>query len=412
MRRLMLLLLALAPAACVVPGGGLVRPFQQQPDQPPPLVYHVIKAAAGAGGRISPSGSVSAEHGKIKTFVMTPEQGYAIKQVYVDGIAVGAARVYNFPPVKRDHRIAALFTRVSSKKTAPTPEPAPDIEQVAPREETAAAAPPDESRLAGEETIAEEAEAPAAAPANTLKLSGLNARDKGLAIATAARERERGFGSYTASISMTLRNRNGDEVHRSMGYRALEIANDGDRSLATFSQPSDIRGTALLTHAHRKGDDDQWLYLPAVARVKRISTNNKSGSFMGSEFAFEDLASQETERFTYEWLRDEACGKRKCHVVNATPKDRDSGYARQTRYWEQDTLRLVKIVFYDRRNAQLKTLEQRDWKLHVGRFWRAATYEMQNHQTGKSTTLRWSQFNFSAGLREKDFTTSTLTRLP
>ncbi len=77
------------------------------------------------------------------------------------------------------------------------------------------------------------------------------------------------------------------------------MSDDGDKSLFVFDEPRDVQGTAFLIHAHREDADDQWLYLPALKRVKRISSANRSGSFMGSEFAYEDMTAQEVEKFTY-----------------------------------------------------------------------------------------------------------------
>ena len=111
----------------------------------------------------------------------------------------------------------------------------------------------------------------------------------GLAIAQEARDRIGGFGDFTARQVMVLRNRQGQESGRQLRVRVLEMPDDGDKSLFVFDDPRDVRGTAFLVHAHRMGADDQWLYLPALRRVKRISSANRSGSFMGSEFAYEDM---------------------------------------------------------------------------------------------------------------------------
>ncbi len=119
--------------------------------------------------------------------------------------------------------------------------------------------------------------------------------------------RDQGFGDTSSVLTMTLRNRHGEEVTRQMRSRALEVADDGDKSMIIFEDPADVKGTALLTFSHKTADDDQWLYLPALKRVKRISSSNKSGPFMGSEFAYEDLSSQEVEKYTYKYLRDETC---------------------------------------------------------------------------------------------------------
>ena len=97
---------------------------------------------------------------------------------------------------------------------------------------------------------------------------------------------------------MVLKNRHGDESERDLRIRILEVEGDGDKSLSIFDSPGDVKGTAFLTFTHKFADNDQWLYLPALKRVKRISSGNRSGSFMGSEFAYEDISSEETEKFS------------------------------------------------------------------------------------------------------------------
>ncbi|MBN2314343.1 MAG: outer membrane lipoprotein-sorting protein, partial [Sedimentisphaerales bacterium] len=118
--------------------------------------------------------------------------------------------------------------------------------------------------------------------------AGQSPEEKGLAIARQADTRDKGFGDFTADMLMILMNKEGQKSEREMRIRTLEVENDGDKCLTIFDTPRDIKGTAFLSFTHKVGDDDQWLYLPAVARVKRISSRNKSGSFMGSEFSYED----------------------------------------------------------------------------------------------------------------------------
>ena len=111
--------------------------------------------------------------------------------------------------------------------------------------------------------------------------------------------------------------------------KTLEVLEDGDKSIFIFEHPRDVSGTAVLTFTHKHGPDDQWLYLPALKRVKRISSDNKSGSFVGSEFAYEDLSSQEVEKYTYKWIQDAPCpGKEEITCFNSEdyPVDKSSGY--------------------------------------------------------------------------------------
>ena len=234
--------------------------------------------------------------------------------------------------------------------------------------------------------------------------------EKGLRIAQEADVADAGFGDMTANMLMTLRNRQGEESTREVRVQALEIEGDGDKSLNIFDKPADVQGTAFLNFTHKSGPDDQWLYLPSLKRVKRISSNNKSGPFMGSEFAYEDLSSQEVEKYTYKYLHEEACGEHTCHVMERYPTDPDSGYTRQLVWMDKDEYRVWKVEFYDRKNDLLKTLTMHDYQEYLGKHWRADRMEMENAQTGKSTTLKWSNYQFKTGLSDRDFDKNALER--
>ena len=235
--------------------------------------------------------------------------------------------------------------------------------------------------------------------------------DIGLDIARKASALEEGFGNFTARQAMVLRNRHGQESRRQLRVKVLEVQEDGDKSLFVFDEPRDVRGTALLVHAHRESADDQWLYLPALKRVKRISSSNRSGSFMGSEFAYEDMTAQAVEKFTYRYLRDEPCGDLSCTVTERMSTDRKSGYSRQVVWRDKDELRVWKVEYYDRRNAHLKTLTLEGYQQHLDRYWRAGVMTMVNHLTGKSTVLTWTDYRFGTDLQERDFRKTGLKRV-
>lgn len=234
--------------------------------------------------------------------------------------------------------------------------------------------------------------------------------EKGLAIAVEADRRDSGFGDMTANMIMVLRNKQGEESIRDMRSRALEVENDGDKSLTIFDRPEDVKGTALLTYSHKTGDDDQWLYLPALKRVKRIASNNKSGPFMGSEFAYEDIASQEVEKYTYKYLRNEAVDGEDMYVIERYPVDKKSGYTRQVVWMDAAEYRIRQVEYYDRKASLLKTLTINGYHRYVDRFWRADEMFMVNHQTGKSTRLTWSDYQFGTGLTDRDFDQNALKR--
>ena len=234
---------------------------------------------------------------------------------------------------------------------------------------------------------------------------------RGLQIAEEARARAEGFGNFTASQTMVLRNKQGQESRRQLRFKVLEVEDDGDKSIFVFDEPRDVKGTALLIHAHREGDDEQWLYLPALKRVKRISSSNRSGSFMGSEFAYEDLSTQEVEKYTHRYLHDEPCGDLTCTVSERVPVEKGSGYSRQLVWHDLDELRVWKVEYYDRKSAHLKTLTLSNYERYLDRFWQAGEMAMVNHVTGKSTDLSWSDFEFGTDLDDRDFTRTGLKRV-
>ena len=137
----------------------------------------------------------------------------------------------------------------------------------------------------------------------------------------------------------------------------------GDKSLVVFDNPSDIKGTALLSHAQILDPDNQWLYLPALKRVKRISSANKSGPFVGSEFAFEDFTALELNKYDYKWVREEeAVDGLQADIVERTPRYENSGYTRQVTWVDRDVHQVRKVEFYDRRGDLLKTLMLADYR--------------------------------------------------
>lgn len=236
--------------------------------------------------------------------------------------------------------------------------------------------------------------------------------EKGLAIAMEADRRDSGFKDYTAEMTMILRNKLGKESKRAIRSKTLEVDGNGDKSLSIFDTPKDVKGTAFLTFSHKTGDDDQWLYLPALKRVKRINSRNKSGSFMGSEFAYEDIASQEVEKYSYKHLREEEYQGQKCFVGESYPVDKkNSGYSKRISWVDTKEYRLYKVEFYDRKQSHLKTLTFSGYHQYIGKYWRPDSMDMVNHQTGKSTTLLWRNYQFRTGLTDANFNATSLKRV-
>lgn len=234
-----------------------------------------------------------------------------------------------------------------------------------------------------------------------------DAQQKGLAIATTQDQANNGFQSSIVNLTMVLKNKRGQESARQLVIKTIETANDGDQSMIIFNTPKDLKGTVTLTHTHKIGEDDQWVYLPAVGRVKRIASDNKSGPFVGSEYAYEDLTSSEIEKYTYKYLGKEG----DLDKVERIPVDKNSGYTKQIVYHNlAKNARMEKIEYYDRKGALLKTLTGTQWKLYLGKYWRAHYANMINHQSGKSTSLEVKVYEFNVGLSASAFTQDAMKR--
>ena len=240
---------------------------------------------------------------------------------------------------------------------------------------------------------------------------------KGYDIAQRADQSDLGFSNSTTDMTMVLNTSNGKSSTRTMHQKTLEVADPdlGDKSLIVFDTPADVDGTALLSHAKILEADDQWLYLPALKRVKRISSKNKSGPFVGSEFAFEDFTALELNKFTYQYIDEENCpgieGQLTCDVIERTPRYEHSGYTKQISWIDQSDFQVRQVEFYDRRGDLLKTLSLEDYRRYDGKYWRTHEMTMVNHKTGKSTILSYSDYQFGGDVNERDFEKNILKRI-
>lgn len=234
--------------------------------------------------------------------------------------------------------------------------------------------------------------------------------EQGGIIAKERKARDTGWRDSFAEMTMLLSNAQGETSTRKMRIKTLEVENDGDKGLTIFDQPRDVQGTAFLSYSHTTKPDDQWLYLPALKRVKRIASRNKSGPFMGSEFAYEDLSSFELEKYQFTYLGDENVDGQPAYIVKQVPTDKYSGYTKQMVWVDKAHYRPLKVEFYDHKDSLLKTLRYKDYQQHLGKFWHANKMTMINHQNGKSTVLTTHEISFDTGLDSRDFNKASLKR--
>ncbi len=223
-----------------------------------------------------------------------------------------------------------------------------------------------------------------------------------LEVALKSEAKMSGYKDAISKMTMTLINARGQEKVRTMNMKILE-GKDEDKSLMEFLTPADVKGTKFLSYEHVDKDDDQWLYLPALKRVKRIASKNKSGSFMGSEFSYEDLSAFNPKKYNYSG--DAKLSKldgADVYVGQSVPKSKYSGYTKLVSYIDAKTFLPRKVEYFDRKKKLLKTSYFGAYKKY-GDVYRMTKITMKNVQNDKTTILVWSDETIKNGLKDRDF---------
>ena len=207
--------------------------------------------------------------------------------------------------------------------------------------------------------------------------------------------RDRGWTDEVMQGRMTLFDADGDSVRRTFSRMAMERPEAGDKLIIKFLSPAEIKGVAALTHENPGGTDDNWLYLPANKRVRRISGANNTASFQGTEFTYEDLANLDPREYEWRFYEETTIERNGKQVpvfkLEARPTYADTGYSRLIVYYHRDEYRQERVEYYDLAGKHLKTLEFNGWKHRHKRFWRQTSMTMTNHQTGKRTVLEFDK---------------------
>jgi len=234
--------------------------------------------------------------------------------------------------------------------------------------------------------------------------------DEAYDIAAKAEKTQRNFGDETVESTMQLIAANGSVVIRKTKNFTLERPGSRDHQLIQFLEPADVRGTSLLTHQDPKGDDSQWLYLPELRRVKRISSTGKTGSFMGSEFTYEDIGGNTLDKFKYTKLADEQYKGKACSVLEKTPNYANSGYTKIKVWISIDNNLVLRQDFFDRKNSLLKVMTF-DGHQKYGTTWRSGKIAVENLQTKKKSVIDFTNRKMRSGLSADLFTERNLQRL-
>lgn len=230
-------------------------------------------------------------------------------------------------------------------------------------------------------------------------------------------ERRRVGESRFSRITFRLTDRRGTtRVQRTKAYR--KFFGDEKRSVIFYTDPTNVRGTAFLTYDHPDPDvdDDQWLYLPAMGKVRRISASDRGDYFLGTDLTYEDVKNENklpTSDYHFEAVGRETVDGVACVVVAGTPRSQklaeELGYGRLKAYVDTGTATIRKGEYWDVTGNRLKTTRFLEVR-RVDGIWTVHRIEVDNHKTGHRTVLIRTEVDYERHLDDRLFTRNALRR--
>lgn len=225
-----------------------------------------------------------------------------------------------------------------------------------------------------------------------------------LALATKVYDRPSGRDSV-ALVTMNLKGKNRAERVRELVTFSLDLGDSERWSLMRFSLPADVKDTGLLTLDHPGDDSDQWIYLPALDRVRIISSKRKGGRFVGSDFTYEDLRDREPDMDYHQFDGKAKVGGLECTRLVSTPVEKSNSiYSRRESCVHVPTLIPLQVEFFKKgRKAPVKRLRARKLKKIQG-YWTVLDSTMYDLKTGSQTKLATHDIRYDLEIPESLFT--------
>ncbi len=216
-----------------------------------------------------------------------------------------------------------------------------------------------------------------------------------------------------SDMKLILRNARGEERKRDVAFYSRDTEDDLSRMLMRFQAPADVKGTSYLSLETSGGDDENYLYLPALRRVKKIASSGSGGNFMSSDFTYYDIGMPELEDWKYRLLREEEKKGQACYVIECLPAtDKildDTGYGKIIRWVEKKRFNTVWSEYYDNGLNKWKELEVAEFREIKGVDF-ATVMIMVDTQTGHSSEMRFENLKVDVGLPDNFFSVRYLQR--
>ncbi len=222
-----------------------------------------------------------------------------------------------------------------------------------------------------------------------------------------------------AGATFTLTNRDGaTRVRQTQGWTRLRGNARDNMRLVRFTAPADIKGTATLMLENGGADDDLWVYLPALGKVRRLSASNKKEGFVGTDFSYGDIIGHRPEEWTHRLLKEEVVDGQPCEVIESVPVNetvrQNSGYSKRINWVRKDNFVAVRGELYDLSGVLFKRLSASDIRAVSGSGaqtrWQPMVSVAENLVSGHRTEIRFENFKADQNVAESLFTARELER--
>ena len=240
-------------------------------------------------------------------------------------------------------------------------------------------------------------------PSGDIIASNINARDEGIAV--------------SRNLKMQMTDRHGKvRVRETRAFR--KYFGDEKRTAIFYQKPKNIKDTAFLTYDYedKETDDDQWLYLPAMRKVRRISASDRGDYFLGTDLSYEDIKLEtrvSVKDYSRKTIAEDVVDGVHCYIVEETAIDNETaeelGHLRRESCVDDSIWMTRRSKFWDLQNNLLKTTYFKDISKVQG-IWTAHTIEVENHKTGHHTVFSFSDVNYTDGVKDSVFSKNALKR--
>lgn len=213
----------------------------------------------------------------------------------------------------------------------------------------------------------------------------------------------------TSNLTMTLSNASGSQRVREI-KQFTKVIGATEKSIMFFVSPADVKNTSFMSWSYDDEQaDDQWIYLPAIKRTKRISSDSKSDYFMGSDFTYDDLGDRKLDDDKHILLREEKMNGKDCYVVESIAVDEEYMYSKTTTWIDKSNFIGVQKEFYDEDGDLLKILSIKEFQ-EISGLLIISNSEMNNVQKEHTTSMVLSNIKINTNIPVSNFSERMMMR--